>query len=108
MVGIGTWRTFDVRGGKVERDRKQLVDLAVTAGVDLFNSSPMYGEAERVLGHSLGSARAGCWLSPRCGRRTTVLPLARSRLPWSADLAPLAEFGVKTWPQALLKWVLSD
>jgi aryl-alcohol dehydrogenase-like predicted oxidoreductase len=33
--------------------------------------------------------------------------LLRSSPPISA-LAPLAEFGVTTWPQALLKWVLSD
>jgi diketogulonate reductase-like aldo/keto reductase len=32
--------------------------------------------------------------------------LARS--PDRGDLEPLAEFGVETWPQALLKWVLSD
>ena len=213
VVGMGTWRTFDVRGGKVEKDRAGLVERAVAAGVDLFDSSPMYGEAERVLGQSLapfrprvliatkvwsaddgvaarqisaaldffggrvdlyqvhnlvatprrlemleelksegrvGAIGATHFLESAFGQLRTVMesgridtiqvpynPIQREVehdiLPLAAELslgvlimrpfgegallrhqpdadalAPLADFGVTTWSQALLKWVLSD
>jgi diketogulonate reductase-like aldo/keto reductase len=37
----------------------------------------------------------------------TGAPLLDHR-PGTGELEPLREFGVETWPQALLKWVLSD
>ena len=55
-VGMGTWRTFDVRGGEAE-GRREVVDAALTGGTDLFDSSPMYGRAEEVLGRALEGRR---------------------------------------------------
>lgn len=208
VVGLGTWNTF---GGDDELAR-DVVGAALGAGVRLFDSSPMYGRAERSLGRALEGRRDGAvvatkiwaptveqgraqladqvgwfgrvdveqvhnlvswrehlgWLdeereagrigrlgvthySPsafhelasalRSGRFETVqlpynpferdcerelLPLAEElgvaviamrplgegellgRPPAEEDLEPLHDFGVHTWPQALLKWALSD
>jgi aryl-alcohol dehydrogenase-like predicted oxidoreductase len=54
---MGTWKTFDVRGAEKERDRRRLVAEALDIGMSLFDSSPMYGEAERVLAEGLGPRR---------------------------------------------------
>lgn len=214
VVGMGTWQTFDVRGTELEQDRCAVVDSALGAGACFFDSSPMYGQAERVLGACLEGRRAEAivatkvWSSSvsdgrtqvrraldffggyvdlyqvhnllawreqlllleemraeglvraigathysasafaelrqvmQTGRISTVqipynplqreverdiLPLAADlglgvvvmrpfaeggllRRPWpSGDaLKPLLPFNVTTWPQALLKWILSD
>lgn len=52
-VGMGTWRTFDVRGVAAEGNARAVVDEALASGANFFDSSPMYGEAERVLGGAL-------------------------------------------------------
>ena len=52
VVGMGTWRTFDLRGPS-EANADRLVEVALSHGSRLFDSSPMYGEAERVLGQAL-------------------------------------------------------
>jgi aryl-alcohol dehydrogenase-like predicted oxidoreductase len=212
-VGMGTWRTFDVRGAAAEQNARAVVDAALDAGANFYDSSPKYGMAERVLGAALGARRdralvaTKVWAdAPAEGQRQAeralsffggwidvyqihnllrwrehlalleqlrdagrvrvigathysasafgelrqvmetgriamiqipynplqrdveriILPLAAElglgvvvmrpfgegglmrRPPDAAALAPLRPFGVTTWAQALLKWILSD
>jgi aryl-alcohol dehydrogenase-like predicted oxidoreductase len=56
-VGMGTWRTFDVRGDIPEANAQRIVDEALAHGARFVDSSPMYGEAERVLGVAIDGRR---------------------------------------------------
>jgi len=58
VVGMGTWKTFDVRGPDPIAQRRKVVDVALEHGSNLFDSSPMYGAAEQVLGAGLAGRRA--------------------------------------------------
>jgi diketogulonate reductase-like aldo/keto reductase len=213
VVGMGTWRTFDVHGSGGRENARRVVDAAFAAGTTVLDSSPMYGAAEEVLGDALADRRDDAFVatkiwthsgdegrhqaeralrffggridlyqvhnlvawrdqlgliealrdeglvrhtgathySPaaygelvevmRTGRvdavqvpynpreraiERQVLPLAADMgigvlvmrpfgeggLLWdppdASELEPLREFGVETWPQALLKWIFSD
>lgn len=213
VIGMGTWKTFDVKGEAASKSARAIVDTAIEDGANFFDSSPMYGEAERVLGEALQGRREQVLLATKVwtpsgsegraqvrraleyfggyidlyqihnlvnwrehlvmleqlrdagqvraigathysssafaelaqvmqtGRITaiqipynplereverTILPLAADlglgvvvmrpfaqaalmhRQPTAAELAPLRPFGVTTWGQALLKWILSD
>jgi aryl-alcohol dehydrogenase-like predicted oxidoreductase len=213
VVGMGTWQTFDVRGATAAGRIRTIVDAALGSGMTFFDSSPMYGAAERMLARALEGRRSEALVATKVwapsvaeGRRQisqalewyggvvdvyqihnlvnwkaqlavleaardagqiralgathysaaafdelrtvmqtgrisavqipynpiqreverTILPLAASldlgtivmrpfgegallrRVPTADALAPLAAFGVRTWPQALLKWILSD
>ncbi|MEA2256253.1 MAG: hypothetical protein QOG35_2298 [Solirubrobacteraceae bacterium] len=213
VVGMGTWRTFDVRDVPGEARAAAIVDEALDHGARFLDTSPMYGRAEEVLGRSVrarrdeaivatkvwapdavlgeeqieralswfggrvelyqvhnlvawrhnlpllerrkvdGSVKAigathytadgfrelekvmrtgriGAVQLPYSPREPTaaerILPLAEQlelgvvvsrpfaggaltrHAPGARELEPLAAFGVRTWAQALLKWVLSD
>ncbi len=56
VIGMGTWQTFDVRGSAVDA-RREVTDAAFETGATFFDASPMYGEAERVLGETLRGRR---------------------------------------------------
>jgi aryl-alcohol dehydrogenase-like predicted oxidoreductase len=49
---MGTWRTFDLSPGD-EPIASVIVEEAIGAGTTFFDSSPMYGRAEEVLGNAL-------------------------------------------------------
>lgn len=51
MVGVGTWQTFDVGAGAPERaELRDVLRLLSRHGGSVIDSSPMYGQAERVVG----------------------------------------------------------
>src|SRR5690348_10194342 len=56
VVGMGTWQTFDVQGAAAD-ERTAVTDAAFDTGATFFDSSPMYGSAERVLGLTLRGRR---------------------------------------------------
>jgi aryl-alcohol dehydrogenase-like predicted oxidoreductase len=57
VVGLGTWQTFDV-GPSGESRAREVVDAVWEGGTRFFDSSPMYGRAEGVLGRALGERRS--------------------------------------------------
>ena len=52
VVGMGTWQTLDVAAG-----RDDVVTAALDAGSTFLDTSPMSGEAPRVLAHGLQGRR---------------------------------------------------
>src|SRR5688500_13167589 len=72
IIGMGTWQTFDVRDAAAVRP---VTDAAFAGGAMFFDTSPMYGRAERVLAETLDDRRPRALIatkvwagSPREGR----------------------------------------
>lgn len=127
---MGTSKTLDTDDLALAGE---VVSAALDAGTTLFDSSPMYGKAERMLGTALEAAmvtgRLDAIQIPYNPREREVedrlLPLAAElglgvlimrpfaaadlmrSAPSATDLAPLEPFGIHTWGQALLQWGLS-
>jgi aryl-alcohol dehydrogenase-like predicted oxidoreductase len=53
VVGLGTWRRLEAAAGR----HRDLVGAALEAGIRLVDTSPMYGDAERLLGEALEGRR---------------------------------------------------
>jgi aryl-alcohol dehydrogenase-like predicted oxidoreductase len=74
VVGLGTWQTFDVDLAG-EAAARAVTDAVWNEGTRLFDSSPMYGKAESVLGRALAPHRRDAlvatkiWTSSRAEAR---------------------------------------
>jgi diketogulonate reductase-like aldo/keto reductase len=76
VIGLGTWQTFDV--GQRARERSTLQDVldtfAATGGRPMVDTSPMYGNAETVLGDLMAASA----LHPRLFVATKVWTSGRT------------------------------
>jgi len=60
VIGLGTWRTFDVSDAEEERaPRLEVLRRFLGAGGRVIDSSPMYGRAEIVVGDLLAKLSPG-------------------------------------------------
>jgi diketogulonate reductase-like aldo/keto reductase len=64
VVGLGTWRVFDLPGS-AQATADRVLDSALAGGVRLVDSSPMYGRAEEVLAAALGERRASAFVATK-------------------------------------------
>ena len=50
VIGLGTARTFDVSAERDIAVRRQIIEACMASEVTFIDSSPMYGQSERVIG----------------------------------------------------------
>lgn len=77
-VGLGTWAFASGAYGSVEEtDALNTINLAIDSGITLFDTAPLYGNAERdgiseeILGKGLGTNRNKVLISTKFGRYST-------------------------------------
>lgn len=80
-IGLGTLRTFDVTSEAEIAVRQQIVDNCLSLGINIIDSSPFYGSAEKVIGITTTGKRDRLYLATkvRCeGREEGQAQIARS------------------------------
>lgn len=84
VIGLGTWRAFDVGvGAAARRPLGEALRLLLDTGGRMIDSSPMYGRAEAVTGDLLAEtgARARAFLATKvwtAGRESGISQMQRS------------------------------
>jgi aryl-alcohol dehydrogenase-like predicted oxidoreductase len=84
VVGLGTYRVFNVEGDADEARCEAVVDAHLAAGGGLIDTSPMYGHAERVLAGAVEGRRDQIVLATKVWARTRAVgeEQIRAALEW--------------------------
>ena len=64
VVGLGTWLTFDLGPGR-QQVADEVVETAFRSGTQVFDSSPMYGRAQAVLGQAVNGRRDDIFIASK-------------------------------------------
>jgi aryl-alcohol dehydrogenase-like predicted oxidoreductase len=59
VIGLGTARAFDVSSERDITVRRQIIERCLASQVTFVDSSPMYGQSERVIGLTTEGCRQG-------------------------------------------------
>jgi diketogulonate reductase-like aldo/keto reductase len=65
VVGLGTWARLEAAAASGAESVPALIDGALDAGMTVFDSSPMYGEAERLLSAALAGRRNEAFIATK-------------------------------------------
>jgi aryl-alcohol dehydrogenase-like predicted oxidoreductase len=76
VIGMGSWQTLDLPP-REQPLADEIVTLALESGTTAFDSSPMYGRSEEVLGKALKGRRDGTFLATKTWSRTQAAAEAR-------------------------------
>jgi aryl-alcohol dehydrogenase-like predicted oxidoreductase len=76
VIGMGSWQTLDLPPGE-QPLAEQVVSSALDAGTTVFDSSPMYGRSEEVLGEALEPRRSEAFLATKTWSQTQRAAEAR-------------------------------
>jgi aryl-alcohol dehydrogenase-like predicted oxidoreductase len=75
-IGMGSWQTLDLPDSE-QPLADEVVGAALASGTTLFDSSPMYGRSEEVLGRALEQKRDAAVLATKTWSRTQAAAEAR-------------------------------
>ncbi len=76
VIGMGSWQTLDLPP-REQPLADEIVSAALGSGTTAFDSSPMYGRSEEVLGKALEDRRDGTFLATKTWSRTQEAAEAR-------------------------------
>lgn len=97
VIGLGTWRSFDIGEGYSERSSRTAVLNALFDGRgSMIDSSPMYGAAERVVGELLSTTehRNSAFIATKVwteGRQHGIDQMRRSKELLRVDVIDLMQ-----------------